>query len=161
MKSKNISVLIFFILVCEGAGLIGTYFTIPSIPTWYATLTKSPFTPPSWVFGPVWTTLFLLMGIAAYFVWKEMQNPEKKKSAQTAFAVFASQLALNVLWSILFFGMHNPGLAFIGIIVLWLMIVRTIMQFAKVSKTAAWLLAPYILWVSFAAYLNYALWIMH
>lgn len=139
----------------ELAGVIGAAFTSPAIPTWYATLTKPALNPPAWVFGPVWTTLYALMGIAAFLVWRE---GTQKRSVRVALELFAIQLGLNTLWSILFFGLQNPGAAVVGIIFLWLAILATMISFYKVSKPAAWLLLPYLLWVSFASYLNIALW---
>jgi len=134
--------LVLAILVCEVAGLIGSIFTFPSIPTWYASLVKPSFNPPGWLFAPVWTILFALMGISLYLAW-----PAGKKA-------FGAQLLLNVLWSVLFFGFHSPLLAFIEIIILWIAILLNIIVFYKKSKPAAYLLIPYLLWVSFAAALN-------
>ena len=154
-KGFNIPVLIGFILGCELAGIIGSVFTARSVQTWYVTLQKPSFNPPSWLFGPVWILIYLLMGIAAYLVWaKGWSLPGVK----TALAVFAIQLVLNSLWSILFFGSHTPRWAFVEIVVLGAAIVVTIVLFSKFSRTAALLLVPYILWVSFAALLNYSLW---
>lgn len=158
MKISNVLKLIITIVVSQSAGLIGALFTTSSIPSWYATITKPELAPPNWIFGPVWTTLFLLMGIAAYLVWKKEGEPKKVK---TALKIFGVQLVLNILWSIIFFGLKNPGGAFIEIIFLWLVILSTIIAFYKVSKVAAYLLIPYILWVSFAMYLNYAIWILN
>lgn len=158
MKIPNWLKLILAIGVSELAGIIGAVFTSPAIPTWYATLTKPELNPPAWVFGPVWTTLYALMGIAAYLIWKQGIN---KHTVRVALELFAVQLGLNTLWSLVFFGLHNPGGALIVIVGLWLMIVATIAAFYKLSKPAAWLLAPYLLWVSFASYLNYALWALN
>ncbi len=141
------------IIICELAGVIGSFFTTPSIATWYKTLVRPFLAPPNWVFGPVWTTLFLMMGISLFLVW---EKDRKSKIAKIALSVFALQLVLNTLWSILFFGLHNPLLAFIEIIFLWLAILASIILFSKISKPAAWLLVPYILWVSFASYLNFS-----
>jgi len=152
---KKILKFLFAVILCEGAGIIGSFFTTPAIGSWFVTLPKPSFNPPNWVFAPVWTLLFFLMGISLYLIWNEKQ---KGKNIQTAILVFFQQLSLNVLWSALFFGMHNPALAFIEIIVLWFAILMTIFYFAKISKTAAWLLVPYILWVSFAAFLNFSIW---
>lgn len=135
------------ILICEAAGIVGSIFTVSSVKTWYMTdLVKPSFNPPSWVFGPVWTTLFLLMGVALYLVW------QKKKISKW----FWIQLLLNILWSILFFGLKRPDLAFLEIMVLWIAILKTILEFGKVDKRAARLLLPYLLWVSFASILNLA-----
>ncbi len=155
MNTKDIRHLVIAIIIPQAAGLIGTVFTTPAIPTWYAALTKPALNPPSWVFGPVWTTLFVLMGIASFLVWRHGWN---NKNVKVALSLFGVQLVLNTLWSIIFFGTQNPGLAFAEIIVLWLAIVATIITFARVSKTAAWLLLPYLCWVSFAGYLNFAIW---
>ena len=143
------------VVVCEMAGVVGSIFTTPSIPGWYSSLTKPAINPPSWVFAPVWTTLFLLMGIAVFLVWNKGLKDKKTKIALTVFGV---QLVLNTLWSIIFFGYHQPGWAFAEIIVLWLAIFISIVYFAKISRLAAWLLVPYILWVSFASYLNFSIW---
>jgi tryptophan-rich sensory protein len=146
------------VVVAEAAGIIGAVFTAPAIPVWYATLVKPAFNPPAWVFGPVWTTLFLLMGIAAFLVW---QKGLKKKQVRVALLLFVLQLGLNTLWSIIFFGLRSPGGALIEIVFLWLAIAATIAAFYKISKPAAWLMVPYIMWVSFAAFLNYSIWIVN
>lgn len=146
------------IALCQMAGIIGSIFTSSSIPTWYATLQKPMLNPPSWIFGPVWTTLFVLMGIAAYLIY---EHGLKKKNIRRALTFFALQLVLNTLWSILFFGFQSPGLALIEIVLLWLSIFYCILLFYKIQKIAAYLLLPYILWVSFASYLNYTLWILN
>lgn len=141
--------------LCLGAGFVGSFFTVGSIPTWYAALNKPPFNPPNWIFGPVWTTLYIMMGIAAFLVWR---RGLQTKGVKTALLVFLFQLILNTLWSILFFGFRSPFLACVEVIALWLAIVFTIVLFHKVSRPAAWLLAPYLLWVSFASVLNFAIW---
>lgn len=155
---KNVLKLIVAIAVSELAGIVGSFFTTPSIPGWYSILTKSPLNPPSWVFGPVWTTLFALMGIAAFLVWKKGLD---RKDVKIALGIFLGQLVLNTFWSIIFFGLHSPGGAFVEIIFLWLAILTTIIAFAKISKLAAWLLVPYIGWVSFATYLNYSIYALN
>jgi len=156
MKQNAGKVLRFVISIgiCLAAGAIGSIFTIPSIPTWYASLQKPFFTPPSWLFGPAWAALFALMGIALYFV---LENGFEKKETRIAAGIFGFQFLLNILWSGLFFGLHSPMLAFFGIIALWLSILATIIAFHRISKKAAWLLIPYICWVSFAAALNFAM----
>lgn len=146
------------ILIPQLAAVIGSVFTMPSIEGWYANLEKPQLAPPNWVFGPAWTALFLLMGIALFIVWQKGLN---KKNVKAAFSIFIGQLALNVLWSIIFFGLHSPGFAFVEIVFLWFAILATIIAFAKVSKPAAWLLVPYILWVSFASYLNFMIWMLN
>ena len=155
---NNTLKLIVAIIVSELAGVVGAFFTTPSITSWYATLTKPTLAPPNWVFGPVWTTLFALMGIAAFLVWKQGLSSTR---ARAALSFFIGQLVLNVLWSIIFFGFHAPGAAFAEIILLWLAILATIIAFSKISTTAAWLLIPYILWVSFAGYLNMMIWMLN
>lgn len=158
MKLAHLSKLIVAIAVCEFAGIIGAAFTMPAVDGWYSTLLKPEIAPPNEVFTPVWTTLFALMGIAAFFVWRKGRE---RKDVRLALGFFIAQLALNTLWSIIFFGMHSPAVAFMEIIILWFAILATIAAFAKISKLAAWLLVPYILWVSFAAYLNYSIWILN
>lgn len=146
LKSKfNPIKLIICILITEGAGIIGSIFTMPAVKTWYLTdLTKPSWNPPSWVFGPVWTTLFLFMGIALYLVWNKKNN----------LFWFWVQLLLNILWSLLFFGLHSPMLAVYEIIFLWIAILMTIIKFWAYNKTASILLMPYLAWVSFASFLN-------
>ncbi len=155
MKLQNLGRLAIAILLSELAGIIGSVFTAPSIPTWYAVIIKPSFNPPSWVFAPVWTTLFALMGIAAFIIWKKGLN---HRNVKIALVIFIGQLILNTLWSIIFFGLHSPGAALIEIIFLWLAILAVIIAFYKISKSAAWLMLPYILWVTFAVYLNFTIW---
>jgi tryptophan-rich sensory protein len=155
MKASKIIKLIISITICEAIGGVGSIFTIPSIPTWYAKLIKPGINPPNWIFAPVWTTLLLLMGIALYIVWEKGKD---NKNFKPAIFAFAAQLALNVLWSFLFFGLKSPLLALLEIILLWIAILATISNFQKISKTAALLLLPYILWVTFAAILNFFIW---
>jgi tryptophan-rich sensory protein len=147
--------LILSILISQLAGLIGAVFTSTSIPTWYATIVKPSFNPPSWVFGPVWTTLYTLIGISLYLVIKDGIDSKEKK---TAVIVFSVHLVLNSLWSILFFGMKNPFLAFLEIILLWGMIVYTMFLFKRIDQKTVYLLTPYLLWVSFATILNFSIW---
>ena len=142
------------ILICEGVGLISTPFTIAAIPTWYVTLQKPFFSPPNWVFAPVWTILYFLMGISVYLIWEQGL---KKKKVKEALKFFLIQLALNFMWSLFFFGLRAPFLAFIEIVILWLAIFVTIKKFYPLSRLAAYLLVPYLLWVSFAALLNFAI----
>lgn len=150
--------LIIAILICQLAGFIGSIFTTHSVTTWYATIEKPFFNPPNWVFAPVWTTLFVLMGVSLYLVWKKGL---KTKRVKTALIIFSIQLVLNILWSIIFFGLKSPFYAFLEITMLWTAILLTIFKFYKVSKTAAYLLIPYILWVSFAAVLNFSIVVMN
>ena len=153
---KWVSRLLIAILICQFAGIIGSVFTTPSIPTWYAGINKPDFNPPNWLFAPVWTTLFFLMGISLYLVWEK-----GIKTSRLAVYVFSAQLILNIIWSLLFFGLQNPFFAFIEIIILWVAILATILLFYRISKKAAILLIPYIAWVSFAAFLNYSIWILN
>ena len=153
MESKNTNKIwkfVISILVPFIASGIGGLFTASSVSTWYVELVKPSFNPPSWVFGPVWTILYLLMGISLYLVWI-------KKYDQNAFTFFGIQLVLNALWSVLFFGMRNPLFAFIEIIFLWVAILITIIYFYKIKKISAYLLFPYLLWVSFAMILNFSI----
>jgi benzodiazapine receptor len=147
-----------FVLVCELAGIIGSFFTAPSVPGWYAGLAKPPFNPPGWVFAPVWTILYALMGLAAYLVY---DKGLKRDDVRKALAVFAVQLILNALWSIVFFGAHMILGAAVVIVLLWVMVVATISLFSRISKAAAYLLVPYILWVSFATVLNISLYVLN
>jgi translocator protein len=153
MRINNFAKLLIAIGVSELAGIFGSVFTVSAIPTWYATLAKPALNPPSWVFGPVWATLYLLIGISLWLVWKS-SSKEKSK----AIWLFAFQLALNAIWSPIFFGAQSIGSALAVIVLLWAAIVLTILIFKKISRIAAWLLVPYLLWVSFASYLNYAIW---
>lgn len=153
-KEFNILHCLGFIILIELIGNIGSLATFSQIDTWYTTLAKPAFNPPNWVFGPVWTTLFALMGISLYLVWLRAEKPQFK----TALAIFSPQLTLNVLWSFIFFGWHQPGLAFAEILVLWVAIAATISIFYKISRLAAWLMIPYLAWVTFAAILNFAIW---
>jgi tryptophan-rich sensory protein len=150
--------LIISVLACLLAGFVGSVATMPSIPTWYASLQKPAFNPPNWIFGPVWTTLFIMMGVAAFLVW---DKGLEKKEVRVALAIFGIQLLLNVFWSVLFFGMQSPLYAFIDIIALWASILATIIYFYKISATAGYLLIPYILWVSFASILNLSIAILN
>jgi tryptophan-rich sensory protein len=133
------------------AGAVGALFTMSAIPGWYATLARPELAPPNWVFGPVWTALFVLMGVAAFIVWRR----GKGRVLREAMLAYYLQLALNVLWSVLFFGLQSPYLALWGIAALWLGIALTLYLFLKVSRTAALLMVPYLAWVSFASYLNF------
>lgn len=144
--------LIFAIAFCQFAGLVGSVFTFQAIPTWYATLNKPFFSPPNWIFGPVWTILYTLMGISLYLVWTS-----KSKLKGEALKIFYAQLVLNSLWSIMFFGLKAPTLALLEILILWIFIAVSIVRFYKIHKTSAYLLLPYLLWVSFASVLNLAI----
>lgn len=153
-KRKNLDIfkLIVSIAIPLLAGFIGSMFTMSGISPWYSLLNKPLLNPPSWVFSPVWTSLFILMGISLYLIWSKNIDEKKKRIPLFFFTV---QLFLNMLWSLLFFTLRNPLYAFVEILVLWLTILFMIMSFYKISKTAAYLQVPYLLWVSFAAYLNF------
>jgi len=142
------------LIICQLAGFVGSLFTAPAIPGWYASLEKPSFNPPNWLFSPVWIFLFVLMGITLYILWQNMA----KREARIALIFFFVQLGLNVLWSVLFFGLNSPVLAFVEIILLWIFILLTMIKASRVSRAAVFLLLPYILWVSFAAVLNFFLW---
>jgi len=146
---------IIFIIISQAAGIIGSIFTSPAIPGWYASLNKPSFNPPGWVFGPVWIILYTMMGLAAWLVW---QKWGESGLAKTAVILFFIHLVFNTLWSFLFFGLQNPLLAFIEIIILWAMILALIILYYQLDKRAAYLMIPYLLWVSFAALLNFSIW---
>lgn len=152
MGKINWGKLIASIALCQGAGVVGSFFTVSSIPTWYATLAKPSFSPPGWVFGPVWILLYFMMGLSFYLILT------KKTQKGAAIELFLIQLTLNTLWSIIFFGLKNPYWAFLEILFLWTAILLTIIYFYKISKFTAYLLIPYLLWVSFAVYLNFTIW---
>lgn len=150
--------LIFAIVICQLAGIIGSIFTVNSIPTWYATLVKPSFNPPAWVFGPVWMVLYTLMGISLYLI---LLKGFKKKEVKPAINVFTWQLIANSLWSIIFFGWKNIALALVEIILLLVLVIMTIVKFYKIDKVAAYLLIPYLLWGSFATFLTYSIWMLN
>ena len=148
--------LIAMVLVCEAAGGLGAIATSKSVSTWYPTLEKPSFNPPDWIFGPVWTTLYALMGVALYRVSEAQEGePGVVRMAQVLFGL---QLGLNTLWSFLFFGRRSPLAALIEIVALWIAILATTLAFWRISRGAALLLLPYLAWVSFAAVLNFELW---
>ncbi len=149
---SNFIKLIISILVCQFAGIIGSFFISGSISGWYETLNKPSFTPPPWIFGPVWIILYLMMGFALFQVWKE---GFKNKTVRIAIIIFIIQLIFNTAWSIIFFGLNSIPGGLVTIVILWVLIVLTIVRFIKISKTAGILLIPYFLWVTFAAVLNF------
>jgi translocator protein len=156
MKLANWLKVTIAILACLLVGAIGGFFTTSSIPTWYASLDKPSFNPPNWIFGPVWTMLYILMGISLALVWQNHTGGRRH-----AIKIFMIQLVLNLLWSILFFYLQSPLAAFNEIIVLWATILMAIYFFYRISKPAAYLLIPYILWVTFAAVLNFSIYILN
>lgn len=158
---KNFIKLVACVIVAEAAGIVGSIFTTPNISSWYDILIKPKLAPPNWLFAPAWAILFALMGVALYLVWRKREVFSKELRPRlftVALVLFFAQLILNMFWSTIFFGWQNPGWAFLEIIILWLAILATILVFARISRAAAWLLFPYILWVSFAGYLNFEIW---
>ena len=141
---------------CLAIGFLSGQVTRDAITTWYPRIIKPSFNPPNWIFAPVWSMLFTFMGVAAGLVWAKIDF--NKEIVKKALLFFVIQLALNVLWSFLFFGLHNPGIALIEIILLWLMIFETYNQFIKIDKIAGYLFIPYLGWVGFAAILNANIW---
>jgi len=181
MKYNNLLKFLGSIIICEFAGSIGAVYTTPSINGWYKSLVKPQFNPPNWIFGPVWTILFVLMGISLYLVWakgwkvkneisKSGRKPWNKLSQKfyngpwqkaNIVLIFVTQLILNILWSVVFFSAHNTGLAFFEVLMLWVAIAFTIVNFYRVSKVAGVLMIPYILWVSFAGILNLTIFLIN
>ncbi len=158
MAIKDIWKLVVSLVACLAAGAIGSIFTRSAITTWYAALEKPPFTPPNWLFAPVWTLLYIMMGAAAFLVWR---RGLKNQKVRIALIVFLVQLVLNALWSVVFFGLESPFFALIVILVLWIAILATVIFFFRISKVASVLMWPYLLWVSFAAVLNASLWLLN
>lgn len=152
---QKILKIVLLVVICAGVGYLSGMVTRESITTWYPTLVKPVFNPPNWIFAPVWTSLYIMMGIAAGLVWTSGSD---EKIVKKALGFFAIQLGLNALWSYLFFGLHNPLLALIEIVLLWLMIYETYSQFKRINKIAGYLLIPYLAWVSFATILNASIW---
>lgn len=151
---RNAPSLLLFILMSLAAGLIGSVFTGPSVATWYPGLIKPFGTPPAWVFAPVWTSLYVLMGSAAWLVWRRAGW----SGAPAALGLFVTQLALNAAWSLIFFGLRMPALALLEIVLLLAVIVATALSFRRFSRLASWLMLPYMAWVMFAAWLNFGIW---
>ena len=158
MNMGNLARLVVSILVCQAAGAVGSIFTVRAIPTWYAALNKPTFTPPSWLFGPVWIGLYTLMGISLYLVLRKGWD---NRSVRVAVCVFALQLLLNALWTPLFFGLHWLLPAFFEIVLLWALILVTIRLFYGLSASAGLLLVPYAVWVGFASVLNLSFWLLN
>jgi tryptophan-rich sensory protein len=157
MDFKDIVKLVLSLGVCQVAALIGTVFTVSSIPDWYAALNKPFFNPPDWLFAPAWTILYILMGLALYLIWRA----PKVKHTNEALMLFGAQLTFNVIWSIVFFGFKSIMGGVLSIIILLLLILLTIFQFYKVDKNAAYLMMPYLLWVGFATILNVSILLMN
>ncbi|KAF2516003.1 TspO/MBR family protein [Flavobacterium foetidum] len=144
------------LVICLTVGYSASLVTRPSIETWYVTLEKPVFNPPNWIFMPVWTVLYICMAVAAALVWDKIK--EQTEKVKTALLFFLIQLTLNAIWSYLFFGLKNPMLALIEIILLWLMIYETYLKFIKINKISGYLLIPYLFWVAFATVLNASIW---
>ena len=146
-----------FVLLSLSAGALGGFATADSIGGWYQTIEKPSWNPPGWVFGPVWTALYLMMAVAAWMIWRKAEPATKA----LPLGLFAVQLALNALWSFVFFAWHEIGWALVEILVLWLAIAATIASFSRISKIATALLVPYLAWVSFASFLTYTIWTLN
>jgi tryptophan-rich sensory protein len=158
-RDRPVLALALAVLTVEFVGASGSVFTVQGLATWYDTLQRPAVAPPNWVFGPVWTTLFALVGVALWLVWRQIESSPRE--VRVAFGVFAVHFVFNLGWSAVFFGLQEIGwgLAVIGL--LWLLIVATMWAFDRVDRRAALLLVPYLLWVSFAAYLNYRFWVLN
>jgi benzodiazapine receptor len=153
-RLRNISGLVISLVLVAAAAAFGGRFA----PTaWYQEIAKPPWTPPAWIFGPVWTALYIMMGVAAWLVWRKRETP----GAVVALGVYVVQLVLNGLWSWIFFYLHRIGLALADLIVLWVLIVVTCVLFWRVRRAAGVLLLPYIVWVTFAGFLNQAIWALN
>lgn len=155
---KDLPKLVISVVGCELVGLLGTPLTVSAIPNWYSSLNKPFFAPPNWIFGPVWTLLYFFMGVSFYLIWK--QGWQKKK-VKIAGMYFLSQLALNFVWSPIFFGLRSPLLGLIVIAAMWILIVMTMKKFYPLTRLASYLLIPYLLWVSFATLLNASILILN
>ncbi|MBI2019196.1 tryptophan-rich sensory protein [Candidatus Daviesbacteria bacterium] len=160
----NIFKLVASIALCQSAGIIGSFFTVSSISNWYNLLNQPSFRPPNFLFGPVWITLYTLMGISFYLIWIKLGDKKYSKKAKLiklSLVIFLIHLFFNATWSIVFFGLHNIFLALINILVIWVFIVILISKFWSLDKRASVLLIPYLAWVSFATILNYSIWILN
>jgi len=153
---NKISRIAIVVIICLAVGYLSGMVTRTSITTWYPILVKPSFNPPNWIFAPVWTSLYVMMGVAAGLIWNQITT--QKAAVTKALQFFTIQLVLNALWSYLFFGLHNLMLATIEVVLLWLMIFETYSQFAKINKTASYLMLPYLAWVSFASVLTASIW---
>jgi len=154
--NKYIRILV-LVVTCLAVGYFSSLVTRPAVESWFPTIQKPSFNPPNWLFAPVWTTLYIMMGIAGGLVWHEIDS-SRKEEVKKAMKFFAIQLALNALWSYLFFGLKNPLLALVEIVLLWLMIYETYIKFVRINKFSGYLFVPYLLWVSFATVLNASIW---
>jgi len=156
-KSQQILGLIFLLAICLGVGVLGAIATTPEIDGWYRTLQKPSWNPPDWIFGPVWSTLYVLMAVAAWLVWRRGGF----KAAKLPLVLFGLQLVLNTAWSWIFFHFHQPGWAFVELIGLWVTVAAVTVAFFRVNKTAGFLLIPYLAWITFAGVLNLTIWRMN
>src|SRR5512133_2858936 len=157
-SARSTGLLILCIAIPLIIGVIGSVFTMPSIPGWYAGLQKPAFNPPAWIFGPVWTLLYTLMGIS---LWLVIRDGITEKPVQQAVVIFTAQLIANFAWSIIFFGLHMIAFAFLEVLLLDILIIATIVSFRKINPTAGWLLVPYICWTAFASILTGTIWILN
>ena len=157
-RKVEIAKLVSCIILCQVAGILGSIFTKPAILSWYGPLKKPFFTPPNWVFAPVWVMLYVLMGVAAFLVWRK---GFQQKQTWSALVLFGIQLILNVLWSVMFFGLRSPIAGLIEISILALVVLLTIQSFLQVTRVAGLLLVPYFLWVAFASGLNLSIWVLN
>ena len=154
MKSRPYSALAAFLIATFATAVIGGAATASSVNTWYAGLRKPDWNPPNWVFGPAWTVLYVLMAVAAWRVWGRTEVDARRRTLE----LFSAQLALNALWSVLFFGFRRPGFALVDVVVLWSLLLTLQVRFARIDRVAGWLWTPYLVWVSFASALNAAVW---
>ncbi|MDD1694699.1 MAG: tryptophan-rich sensory protein [Methanoregula sp.] len=157
-SARSAALLVICIAIPLVIGFIGSFFTMPEIAGWYAGLQKPAFNPPAWIFGPVWTCLYVLMGIS---LWLVIKDGIDSQTVQQAVVLFAAQLAANLAWSILFFGMHLIIAAFLEIIVLFVLIAATTLAFRRINTTAAWFLVPYLCWTAFASVLTGTVWLLN
>jgi translocator protein len=155
MKLQDLPILIVSLIAPLAAGGLGAIATASSIPTWYRTLSKPPWNPPAGVFAPVWTLLYILMGVALFLIWRQGWSAP---GVRTAVLLFAAQLVFNLLWSVVFFGLHTTGGGLVIIVILWLLIVATIVAFFRLNAVSGALMLPYIAWVTFASVLNATIW---
>lgn len=154
---RELPKLIVSILIVFLAGAVGTVFTLKEITTWYVNIPKPSWTPPNWAFGPIWSTLYVLMGVSLFLIWREGLN---RKDVKIGIGVFAVQLILNVVWSLVFFGSHNIAGGLVMVILLWISILINIVVFYRISKPAGIILIPYLIWVTIAGYLNYSVYLL-
>lgn len=159
LKLKSFKKLLISLLLPQLAGFLGSFFTRPAISSWYTFLKKPSFSPPNWVFGPAWITLYFLMGISIYLIWTS--SSKEKTESKKIFVLFWIHLLVNALWSLVFFGLKSPAGALVNIIILWVLIIILIIKFWRINKWASYLLIPYFFWVTFASILNYSIWFLN